>query len=120
MRTERIIAPAFLSLVIASLLGCAAPQLATETVTWEPVRIYSGSYKPGWELSDFTPRGSTETWWLSGNLQRIDRLAEGYHPHGIHFFITVEGQLSSPGHYGHLGAYSRELRVIQVISVRQL
>ncbi len=120
MRTKRIIAPALLSLVSVSLLGCATPQPAVETVTWGPVRTYSGSYTPGWEFSDFTPRGSTETWWLSGNLQRTERFVWGYHPNGVHLFITVEGQLSSPGHYGHLGRFLRELRVVRVVSVRPL
>ena len=73
----------------------------------------------GWEFSDFTAVGSTETWWLSGSLQPIYPYEEGYHPHGVHLFITVEGQLSSPGHYGHLGRFPRELRVTRVISIRK-
>ena len=60
MRTERIIAPAFLSLSGVSLLGCVTRQPAAETVTWEPIRTYSGACKPGWEFSDFTASGSTE------------------------------------------------------------
>ncbi len=120
MRGTRIIARGFFSLASASLLGCATSERAAETVTWGPVRTYSGSYVPGWEFSDFTPTGSTETWWLSGNLQRIYPFQEGYHPHGIHLFITVEGQLSSSGHYGHLNRFPRELRVTRVISVRRL
>jgi hypothetical protein len=75
---------------------------------------------PGWEFSDFTPVGTTETWWLSGNLQRIYPYEEGYHPRGVHLFITVEGKLSSPGHYGHLGRFPRELRVTHVTSIRRL
>ena len=118
MRAERTIALGVLSLGAASLLGCATPTV--DTVTWEPVQTYSGSYQPGWELSDFTPRGSTETWWLSGNLRRTEPFSLGYHPNGVHLFVTVEGQLSSRGHHGHLGAYQRELRVIRVISVKQL
>jgi len=120
MPISRIIAPAFLSLAVASLLGCAAPSSSPATVTWGPVRTYSGSYVPGWEFSDFTVRGSTATWWLSGNLERIRPFEEGYHPHGVRLFITVEGQLSSPGRYGHLSRFPHELRVIRVISVRQL
>ncbi len=32
--------------------------------------------------------------------------------------IVVEGELSAPGQYGHLGAYTRELRVTRVIESR--
>jgi hypothetical protein len=120
MRGTRIIARVFLSLASASLLGCATSEPAAETSTWGPVRTYSGSYEPGWEFSDFTPVGGTETWWLSGNLKRIYPFQEGYHPHGVHLFVTVEGQLSSPGHYGHLSRFPHELRVTRVISVRRL
>jgi hypothetical protein len=74
---------------------------------------------PGWEFSDFTPVGRTETWWLSGNLNPIYPYEEGYHPHGVHLFITVEAQLSAPGHYGHLGRFPRELRVTHVVSIRR-
>jgi len=103
------------------LLGaCATPESDVQQVTWGPVRAYSGSYVPGWEFSDFTPVGGTETWWLSGNLKPIYPYEEGYHPHGVHLFITVEGQLSSPGNYGHLGRFPRELRVTRVISIRRL
>ena len=99
--------------------GCSTPT-DVQAVTWGPVRTYSGSYVPGWEFSDFTPVDSTETWWLSGNLKPIYPYEEGYHPHGVHLFISVEGQLSSPGHYGHLGRFPRQLRVTRVISVRHL
>jgi hypothetical protein len=101
------------------LAGCATPQSEFEQVTWGAVRTYSGSYVPGWEFSDFTPVGRTETWWLSGNLNPIYPYEEGYHPHGVHLFITVEAQLSAPGHYGHLGRFPRELRVTHVVSIRR-
>jgi hypothetical protein len=118
MGTNRTIALAVLSVVAASLLGCVTEM--ADSVTWEPVQTYSGSYQPGWELSDFTPRGSRETWWLSGNLRRTEPFSLGYHPNGVHLFVTVEGQLSSRGLHGHLGAYQRELRVIRIISVKKL
>jgi hypothetical protein len=111
-------APFYIGL-ISLLGGCATPEQATPLVTWGPVRTYSGSYVPGWEFSDFTPTGSTETWWLSGNLKPIYPYEEGYYPHGVHLSITVEGQLSSPGHYGHLGRFPRELRVMRVVSIRR-
>ena len=119
MRAYGILASAIASVSAASLVGCAT-QPATDTVTWAPVRTYAGSYTPGWEFSDFTAVGSTETWWLSGNLEPIYPYEEGYHPHGVHLFIIVEAQLSSPGHYGHLGRFPRELRVTRVISIRRL
>ena|SRR6476660_6898579 len=116
MRTLRRSALSCAAFLVA---GCAMPPPEGQPITWGPLRTYSGSYVPGWEFSDFTPVGSTETWWLSGSLEPIYPYEEGYHPHGVHLFITVEGQLSSPGHYGHLGRFPRELRVTRVVSIRK-
>jgi len=119
MRTHGVVALIAAS-TAALTLGCATPELVKQTITWGPVHTYSGTYVTGWEFSDFTPSGGSETWWLSGNLESIYRRTEGRHPelHNL-LLVTVEGQLSSPGRYGHLGRFSHELRVTRVISVRQ-
>jgi hypothetical protein len=114
---------ALAAMFLASSITVTASGIATDPlekpIAWGPVRTYSGSYMTGWEMSDFTPNGHTETWWLSGNLGAIHRRIEGHHavPRNP-VFITIEGQLSSPGRYGRLGRFPRELRVIRVISVR--
>jgi hypothetical protein len=113
----RALAAMFLAIPVTA--SGVAPDPLEKPIAWGPVRTYSGSYLAGCELSDFTPNGHTETWWLSGNLEAIHRRIEGHHPEPRNpVFITVEGQLSSPGRYGHLGRFPRELRVIRVISVR--
>jgi hypothetical protein len=83
-----------------------------DTTTWEASRRFSGQYIFGFEQSDFTPSGSKERWWLDGNIGPITRRAIQMHP----LFLVVEGELSSRGKHGHLGAYVRELRVTRVVS----
>ena len=35
-------------------------------------------------------------------------------------FLVVEGELSEPGRYGHMGAYHRELRVTTILELQQM
>ena len=111
------------ALICAVMAGCAAPKPHHDTTTWEPARTFSGRYVFGFEVSEFTSTGREERWWLGGEIGPIThRLVAplGQKP-AMHspVFVTVEGQLSSPGRHGHLGQYIRELRVTHVISVRQ-
>jgi len=111
------------ALICVAIAGCAAKQSVHDTTTWEPARTFSGRYVFGFEVSEFTPTGRQERWWLGGEIGPItNRLVApvGEKP-AMHspVFVTVEGQLSSPGRHGHLGQYIRELRVTRVISVRQ-
>jgi hypothetical protein len=109
--------------VFALLASCVVPQPAADSTRWEPMRRFSGRYVFGFEVSEFTAAGSTERWWLSGEMGPITNklvapLGEKPRMHSP-VFVTIEGQLSSPGHHGHLGQYIRELRVTRVVSVRQ-
>jgi hypothetical protein len=81
-------------------------------------RQYSGLYDQGFERSAFTFENSSCTVWLTGNLQEACRLAEGCQE-GSEFMmlrLTVDGELSPSGSYGHLGMYERELRVGRVLA----
>jgi uncharacterized protein YceK len=86
---------------------------------------YAGLYRFGRERSDFKLLGSGEGWWLTGNIEEVTRRLAGAsvderpelrNP----VFLVVEGDLSKRGHYGHLGAYRRELRVTKVLEVQQM
>ena len=71
---------------------------------------FSGRYVHGVEISRFTPEGSTEKWWLDGRIPCLppgDSTATGV----TLVYLELDGQLSPPGSYGPLGAYSRELQV---------
>lgn len=86
---------------------------------------YAGLFRFGFERSDFTRVGTRERWWLTGDIAdltgriarpSLDKPAELRNP----VFLVVEGELSEPGYYGHLGAYRRELRVIEVLEIKQM
>ena len=84
---------------------------------------YSGTWDFHFETSSFITDDGRGPWWLSadgeGEIWRrlTAPLEEGGSPWG-RVAIVIEGELSEPGRYGHLGAYERELRVTRVISAR--
>src|SRR5438270_6800189 len=57
---------------------------------WDVSRRFSGRYVFGFEVSEFTPSGSRERWWLSGEIGPITHRLLG--PHSA-VFVTVDGQL---------------------------
>jgi uncharacterized protein YceK len=86
---------------------------------------YAGLYRFGFERSDFRLLGARERWWLTGDIgdlrrrmarPSVDKPPELRNP----VFLVVEGDLSEPGHYGHMGAYRRELRVTNIVELQQM
>ncbi|MGE3143172.1 MAG: hypothetical protein AB7L65_07600 [Hyphomonadaceae bacterium] len=102
---------------LAMLAACATPAA--------PQR-WSGIYETQFETSSFSPEGGQERWWVSAAdaaaaaqlRAAIAAPAEG--PPWGRAAVTLEGVLSAPGRYGHLGAYERSLEVTRVISARPL
>jgi hypothetical protein len=81
-----------------------------------PTRIYRGVCTKRWEVSRFQPCGSREEWWITGHVDRIITALttpDGFT--GGTLYVEVQGSVSSPGRYGHLGAYRRELTVHKVL-----
>jgi hypothetical protein len=72
--------------------------------------LFRGYYTWAFEISRFTPCGSSEEWWLSGDLSG---LPDNRVP-GAPLYIEVRGDLSPEGQYGHLGAYKRQLEVREI------
>lgn len=105
-----------LALALLSLVACSQPVPLPATQT------YAGCFFSGEEQSEFRPRGTHELWWLRGDLG--DALGPSATPapgpflHGRAVFLVVQGQLSGPGHYGHMGQYTRTLTVLRVVSAR--
>jgi hypothetical protein len=101
-----------------SCLGLLAAGCASATS--EPVSTYSGEWDWNFETSAFTTSDGRGPWWLSGEGDVWEHISApitqgGNGPWG-RVRLTVEGELSAPGTYGHMGAYERELRVTRVIS----
>ncbi len=103
---------AFLAGVFA-LAACASAPVG-------PPR-FSGSWEFHFETSAFRTDAGEGPYWLAGDgevwPQLTAPLTQAGSPWG-EAHIVVEGELSAPGSYGHLGAYARELRVTRVIESR--
>jgi hypothetical protein len=101
---------------LAGLLGLALAACASAPSG--PQR-YSGTWEWHFETSAFTTDDGQGPWWLHAEGSTWDQInapltRSGGGPWGrVH--LVVEGELSAPGRYGHMGAYERELRVTRVI-----
>lgn len=102
------------------LAGLLALSLAACASTSAAPQRYSGVWDFQFETSAFRTDEGRGPYWLSGDGAAWEQLnaplqARGQGPYG-RLRVVVEGELSAPGRYGHLGAYERELRVTRVIS----
>ena len=80
---------------------------------------FSGQFSAGFEVSSFQPCGSDEQWWVEDGSDLYQRYNQLGLPEYAPAFAAVEGVLSAPGTYGHLGAYSRQFQVTRVLAVRR-
>lgn len=94
------------------LAGCPMSSTAPE-----PQR-YEGFFKQGFETESFQPCGSKEEWWVTEGAelrQRYNEVADlNYDP----VYVVVRGQLGPEGKFGHLGLYTRQIAVSEVIEIR--
>jgi len=86
---------------------------------------YAGLYHFGFERSEFRFLGGREHWWLTGDIEDVtSRMARpsANQPAELRspVFLVVEGELSEPGRFGHMGGYRRELRVLKVLETKQI
>ncbi|HEY4670390.1 MAG TPA: hypothetical protein VIH05_11495 [Tepidiformaceae bacterium] len=71
-----------------------------------------GRYLAAFEVSSFQPDGSTERWWTSFHDHLADEARELVDAaRGTPIEVELAGELSDLGEFGHMGLYSRELRV---------
>lgn len=85
-------------------------------VRTETTGVWSRSY----ERSSFVSgEHSQEAWWLSslGDVRWSDLQPDQPDPISCKSRVRIVGYLSSKGHYGHLGAYSREFLATSVTCV---
>ena len=83
---------------------------------------FDGHYTASFEASLFRPCGSTEDWWASGGLGAVRDFqgrTDTVNGEGT-AFVQWRGKVSGRGHYGHLGAYDREITVTEVLHVRSV
>lgn len=73
-------------------------------------KVYRGIYQQGFEVSSFSPCGSSERWWLEGVGGRL--------PEG-ESFVVIRARVSTRGAYGHMGGYTRRAMLTRVISANR-
>jgi hypothetical protein len=88
-------------------------------------RLHRGIYVQSFEVSSFTPCGSSERWWLTfgsrGASREFDERVGGGDKGstwGMRTYVEWEGTPGEPGRFGHLGAYPREFVVARVVQAR--
>ena len=106
------------------LAGCSEPEVPmalNDPPAASPLQTFQGYYVSGFERNEFRPESDLEQrWWLSGAIEGCAFLnfdQERYSP-WRQTYLELQGVLSPPGQYGHLGAYSRELTIIKTVSCR--
>jgi hypothetical protein len=91
---------------------------------------FEGYYSSGFEVSSFVPCGETENpdygagYWLTSSpdfyQQYSDLVQQSGHDPATGYlpvYTRFEGELSSEGSYGHMGAYSHEITVTKTIEM---
>src|SRR6185436_2433659 len=95
--------------ILLAVIGCGPRE-----------RSFTGIYISAFETSSFRECGTRSHWWLtdvSGTLG--NRLPPGMpRDQARSALLRLRGRLSGQGSYGHLGAYARELTVLEVNDVR--
>lgn len=106
----------------AFLAGLLAMSLSACTTPPEGPQTFTGEWDWHFETSAFRSADGRGPWWLAAEGSAWDQLVapiqrSGGGPWG-RVALTIEGELSAPGQYGHMGAYERQLRVTRVIEAR--
>lgn len=101
--------------LVPSLLGACALSPAART--------YTGVYAEGLETMTFEPDGRDETWAVAGGDGVY--ILQAAAPHVVsagtgarapfRVRATIRGELSPAGRYGHLGSFSREITITEVL-----
>jgi hypothetical protein len=90
---------------------------ATAPAAEEP-RQLSGHYRFGFELEAFRPCGELAEWWVTRTDELRARALDV--PGGSErVYAVVRAHVSPEGTYGHLGAYPRQLSVVEILEVRE-
>ncbi len=107
----------------APCLGAAEVTAASlmrqkDTAPWPKTGVFAGYYRQQFEVSDFRPTGTSERWWVWNKAggSGFGAMCGMSDP----CYLVVRGELSGQGWHGHMSAYNRELRVIEVIEKRVL
>jgi hypothetical protein len=112
------------ALIMAALLSAVAGSFACSRAERGRLRGY---VRRGPEEVTFHPCGSREGWWISVNrphgwltVEHVLASQPGCNLMNAgncvpqEAFIEGDGQVTAPGHYGHMGMYQREVRLSRI------
>ena len=100
--------------LLVAIGGCAS------TISVPDDGRYMGFYAQGFEVDGFRPCGSDESWWVTEGAELRTRYRELTTRQYEEVYVELRGQVGPRGRYGHLGAYTRELSVDEVITIRPI
>jgi len=114
-----------LKLIYRAIAICIMLILSHNILIAAEEKIYEGIYSQGFEYSGFQAMDSEEVWWLSGKTAELYKLIQSKKqrvrsPGSIlgEAHVKLKGKLLTGGRYGHMGRYSKELIVTEVISAK--
>lgn len=103
------------STLVLSMLFLSA--CATSRATG-PLEEFRGYYEHGFEVESFRRCGSAEAWWVVQPDELFRRSREFTTAQYQPVFAVVRGYTGPEGRYGHMGVYTRQLTVVEVVDVR--
>lgn len=98
--------------VLLLAASCASSSALSE------IGVYKGAYFYNFENSVLTPRGTAERWCVDGDMSKAMLPAKSTTGPWGTAEVEIRGDLGPVGRYGGLGACSRVLTVLEVISVK--
>lgn len=110
--------------LMGAALGLSACEEKGAPPPETPEKIYRGVLESAFEIQAFHPDTGEGPWWFSADSKIWDQLDERDESGDAkqHFYtaeIEFEGRLDKDGSgFGHMGAYSAEIRARKLISMR--
>ncbi|MGE0829178.1 MAG: hypothetical protein AB7O04_07495 [Hyphomonadaceae bacterium] len=121
MNRRTLLSLALPALVSTGFLTACATGARGDGPSQAGIQRFSGRWDFHFETSSFVTLAGDGPYWLAADGDVWPQLTAPFQATGSpwgQLDIVVEGRLSPPGRYGHMGAYQRELQVTRVISSR--
>ena len=110
----------YLAVLIAISVGCGAcsTDVVEPPIEDGPVEEVSGTFSWGWEFSALSPCGISESWWVKGPSSFLEEYSRVSAESGLDVYVKIRGIRSERGSWGHMGAYDRQFRVVELVEIR--
>ena len=89
------------------------------SVSCQENATYRGHYVNAFEVSRFTPCGSSAKWWVTGDIRLLHAVdLPQKRGRATMLYVEIRGTHRWPGLYGHLNHYFHEVKVNEVVVAR--